>query len=338
MPDGGRYGWLGRGSRLRARLRGKLDQGFENAGALGGIGNEVAMAAGGVGLEAGLAFGVDVDDAGFGEGEIAVVGPDGVENRGEVPGGTVVGHLFVGAVAVDDGVVVFVAEVIFDGCGGEQEGRADFPTAANDGSGPLAEDFLCGGDVDAHVVFRLAVGELAGHHAEKTDFTADEVDCAGFVEEPCEIGAEAYLDDGHGAIRLLFEQGTQQRDGVEGIDAIAEAAGIERLAIGGLAIGGDAGKGRFLWGFALFHDAHGDIRAAVEVVDQIDVDGGVGIVFGEGDADQLGFAPRFERMDDGEGERVVDVVSHVGVEDEGNGRCAEEGNGVQSGQRKKSHQ
>ena len=80
---------------------------------------------------------------------------------------------------------------------------------------------------------------------------------------------------------------------------------------------------------AVAHHADGDLRAAVERVHEVDVRRGEAVVLGDGDGEQFGLGARFERVNDGEGERVIDVVADIGVEDQGDGAGREQRRGCE---------
>lgn len=63
--------------------------------------------------------------------------------------------------------------------------------------------------------------------------------------------------------------------------------------------------------------ADGDIATSVEGVQAIDKRCGQFVVFGDGHGQQFAFLARLQRVDHGQSQSIIAVVSHVGIEDQG---------------------
>ena len=92
---------------------------------------------------------------------------------------------------------------------------------------------------------------------------------------------------------------------------------IKKRSIRPLALGGNANhRAIFRSHSAAFHHPDGDLRALIKGVHQIDIRRRPRIVFGNRHRDNAAFAAAFERMQQRERQSIVDVVAHVGIEDD----------------------
>ncbi len=193
------------------------------------------------------------------------------------------------------------------------ERPADLETAPEYRGRPLRHQRLRARDVLDHVVFRescVAVDRLERprHHAQETDLAAKQCTVVGAGRQTREVAEESHLREHHRLIRLLREQLAEQ---VERLGRLGRVdAGLELLVH--LEIRARVGR--------LGMPDHPDrnARTAVETIDRIGVQRRLRIVARHRAGDDAALSPRLETMQNRQGQRIVDIVAHVGVENNPN--------------------
>ena len=264
------------------------------------------------------------DGAGLGEPEIASLGPHGVQHRGQIPCLAVVGHLLVQPVRFGQRMIRHIAVVLFDARGGVLDGPANLKTADHHGGWPVREQRFRGWQVDEDVVFLVPPlgGEHPRHHDQLATLLRDQfatgqrrVLVGGTLEQAGQVGRKADHHNNHAAILRLCKSLPQHLDRVAGVGPRLQLPGVDPPQ-GILPLAGNANVGTLFGSLALLHHPDRNARASVEGVDEIAVRPGERIVFADGDRQQAAFPPGFKGMNHPQREGVVDVIAHVGVEDE----------------------
>ena len=114
-------------------MAGELDQGLPETAGLSWGHDEVAVPAVGVSLELSDISVVDRDPAGFGKPEVFTIGANGIQDAGEIPGGSVVGHLQVANVGLSERVAGHVAKFLLNCAGGKEHCLTDFKATEDHG-------------------------------------------------------------------------------------------------------------------------------------------------------------------------------------------------------------
>ena len=142
---------------------------------------KVGVEAVGMRSEGGHTLAVDGDGARQGTGHV-LSRFDYFEYGGEVPGGTVVGHLDVGDVGFYHGMLFGPSEVVFDAFGGIGDGFSHFKRRCDDGDGAFTVELGTGRNVIVDVVFGvLVVGtpvKASGHDGDVSHLTCNELAAA----------------------------------------------------------------------------------------------------------------------------------------------------------------
>src|SRR5581483_5697882 len=211
-----------------------------------------------------------------------------------------------------------VAEIVLDALGRVEDREAHFVAARDYRGGPILEYMSRRIDIRFNVVFRFAFGECAGHDYQLPYFPGYQF--AVTFHQPCQVRAEAHLHDGHGVVLLFLQDFTQKSDCFRRVGPALQAARIHVAAVGLLTFGGDLDHRAILRRLAVAHHADRNAAAAVETVDERDVGRGPAVVLCDSDGEQPGFAFGFERVDHRQRQRIVYIVSHVGIEDYPHGR------------------
>ena len=163
--------------------------------------------------------------------------------------------------------------------------------------------------------------EIAGHREPKPQPAAD---------QPCRPAAKAVGRESNSRARLVEkptwttttepwplrgQRPPQDGRGLRGLGPVAELVGITRLPV-------IFGANQFPEVVAVVrrhaapHHADRDVAVAVESVHDVNEGRGVAVVLAEGDRDQAAAATALVEVDHPQGQGVVNVVAHVGVEDQ----------------------
>src|SRR5271157_2372056 len=288
----------------RGWLAGEEREDFENFLAFGRVQTEILP----ITLAGGEARGTvrfHEHSAWFGAAEVAMCRTHGLENGGEIPRGPVVGHLVISAVGFRDRVRARVCEIVFDAAGGIEELAPDFEAAEYDGSWPVLEDGLGGGNVDADVVLWFSTAEIARHGDDQRNLLFGDHNPLGGIQQRGEVGAKAGLHDHHLFARLRQEAAQERGRGFGGTGALGGRGAQSgcHVAITSTAL-------------ELFdRGAYGQIAVAIEAIDHPNVRDSRWIRVGEGDTNQFALTAIAQRVQHGERQGVIDVVAHVGIED-----------------------
>ena len=208
-------------------------------------------------------------------------------------------------------------ELGVEGGGGEADGVSEFGRDDDDGRGPFGEEFLGGGGVET---------EAAGGPDEGANLLSDEGLGSGEGEDAGEVGGGTGEDGDAVLILLRSECVADDGEDVGGVVQLENAVVVDRLAFGVLAVKDSVQEGRSLGGFAGDGHAYGQRpaggaeigvdRAGVETGDDFGEGGRCEAVLADAGGDDACLVFSIESVEQGEGERRVDGVAQIGVEDD----------------------
>ncbi len=222
-------------------------------------------------------------------------------------------------VRLDDWVVGGPSEIMIDALHGIRDNEADLEAAKDDGCGPVFHKIGKGGRVGEDIVFGLRLLKISGHKIQGFYFTCGERSAGGRGDETGQVRAEANLGDGDGRIGLIGKNAGEHVDGFRDFALSLQTTWVDEVALRVSALDRDVQHGRIVGRLAVADEADGDVGTAVEVIHKIDVNGGVAVVLRDGDSEQTDFFAIFKSVNHAEGEGIVAIVAHVGIEDEADG-------------------
>ena len=251
---------------------------------------------------------------------------DGIEDGGEVLGGTVLYLLEIDFIGIDDGMMLGPGEVVLDASGGIAYLVAKLEGRHIDGRWPVGEDVLAGCDiVDNIILGMLGVLDVSCHHNQALHLLGNQFLArqgrvfVGFcVKEQGEVGAEADGDDGHGCVFCLCQQFAIKLHGGKEATVVLDASLVERLAV---LVGHLADD---LCIVCTSHDALAGSRTEadrdsflmVPCVEQVDVLGRVLALLVQHDGHEFDASLPVVLVEHIEGKRIVHIVAHVGLKDD----------------------